>query len=293
MTVTEFKSLCEKGPVLLDGATGSNLMKRGMPRGVCTEQWICDHPQTLITLQREYVEAGSDMIYAPTFSANCHSLARYGLEAQTGELNRRLVALSREAAEGRALVAGDLTTTGELLEPLGKMSYSRLFSIYEEQIGYLLEAGVDLLVIETMLGVEETAVALEAARSLCDLPVMCSLSVQADGKAYFGGDCVEAVQTLSELGAAAAGINCSCGPEQLGALVRNMKASTDIPLLVKPNAGMPEINEQGEAVYSMEPERFAIHMEKLLKLGVNVMGGCCGTDPRYIAALDRLRKSMG
>ena len=135
--------------------------------------------------------------------------------------------------------------------------------------------------------------ALEAARSLCDLPVMCSLSVQADGKAYFGGDCVEAVQTLSELGAAAAGINCSCGPEQLGALVRNMKASTDIPLLVKPNAGMPEINEQGEAVYSMEPERFAIHMEKLLKLGVNVMGGCCGTDPRYIAALDRLRKSMG
>ena len=293
MTVTELKSLCEKGPVLLDGATGSNLMKRGMPRGVCTEQWICDHSQTLISLQREYVAAGSDIIYAPTFSANRHSLARYGLEAQTGELNRRLVALSQEAAEGRALVAGDLTTTGELLEPLGTMSYSRLFSIYEEQIGYLLEAGVDLLVIETMLGVEETAVALEAARSLCDLPVMCSLSVQADGKAYFGGDCVEAVQTLSELGAAAAGINCSCGPEQLGALVRNMKASTDIPLLVKPNAGMPEINEQGEAVYSMEPERFAIHMEKLLKLGVNVMGGCCGTDPRYIAALDRLRKSVG
>ena len=291
MTVSEFQKLCSKGPVLLDGATGSNLMKRGMPRGVCTEQWICDHPQALISLQREYVAAGSDIIYAPTFSANRHSLARYGLETRIGELNRRLVALSREAAGDRALVAGDMTTTGELLEPLGTMSYSRLFSIYEEQIGYLLEAGVDLLVIETMLGVEETAVALEAARSLCELPVLCSLSVQADGKAYFGGDCVEAVQTLSELGAAAAGINCSCGPEQLGALVRNMKTATRIPLLLKPNAGMPEINDRGEAVYAMEPEVFARHMETLLKLGVDVMGGCCGTDPRYIAALNRLREA--
>lgn len=291
MTLSEFQKLCHKGPVLLDGATGSNLMKRGMPRGVCTEQWICDHPQTLVALQREYVAAGSDIIYAPTFSANRHSLARYGLESKIGELNHRLVALSREAAEDSALVAGDLTTTGELLEPLGTMSYSRLFSIYEEQITYLLEAGVDLLVIETMLGIEETTVALEAAKSLCQLPVMCSLSVQADGKAYFGGDCVEAVQTLSELGAAAAGINCSCGPEQLGALVRNMKAATRIPLLVKPNAGMPEINDSGEAVYPMEPEEFARHMEKLLSLGADVIGGCCGTDPRYIAALERLRRA--
>ena len=290
MTKQEFSALCARGPVLLDGATGSNLMKQGMPRGVCTEQWICENPEPLQALQRAYVEAGSDIVYAPTFSANRHSLARHGLEKEVASLNRRLVRLSREAVQDRALVAGDLTTTGEPMAPLGRMSYSQLFSIYEEQITALLEAEVDLLVVETMLSVDETAVALEAAQSLCELPVMCSLTVQADGKAYFGGDCVEAVQTFSAMGASAAGINCSCGPEQLTSLVRNMKAATTIPLLVKPNAGMPEISQTGEAVYSMQPREFAGHMEQLLNLGANVIGGCCGTEPAFIAALNALRK---
>lgn len=290
MTKQEFAARCARGFLLLDGATGSNLMKRGMPRGVCTEQWVSDHPKALLSLQRSYVEAGSDILYAPTFSANRYSLRRHGLERQVAELNRSLVSLSREAARGKALVAGDLTTTGEPMAPIGRMSYSELFSIYEEQITALLEAGVDLLVIETMLSVDETAVALEAAQSLCQLPVMCSLTVQADGKAYFGGDCVEAVQTFSAMGASAAGINCSCGPEQLHALVRNMKAATTIPLLVKPNAGMPEISDSGEAVYSMTAPEFARHMEQLIRLGADVIGGCCGTEPSFIAALHQLRK---
>ncbi|MBQ8586809.1 MAG: homocysteine S-methyltransferase family protein [Oscillospiraceae bacterium] len=290
MTKQEFAARCARGFLLLDGATGSNLMKRGMPRGVCTEQWVSDHPEALLSLQRSYVEAGSDILYAPTFSANRYSLRRHGLERQVAELNRSLVSLSREAARGKAMVAGDLTTTGEPMVPIGRMSYSELFSIYEEQITALLEAGVDLLVIETMLSVDETAVALEAAQSLCQLPVMCSLTVQADGKAYFGGDCVEAVQTFSAMGASAAGINCSCGPEQLHALVRNMKAATTIPLLVKPNAGMPEISDSGEAVYSMTAPEFARHMEQLIRLGADVIGGCCGTEPSFIAALHQLRK---
>ena len=289
MTKQEFSALCARGTVLLDGATGSNLMKSGMPRGVCTEQWICDHPRALLALQRAYAEAGSDILYAPTFSANRHSLSRHALAHKLPELNRRLVELSRQAAEGRAYVAGDLTTTGEPMEPIGRMSYSQLFSIYEEQITELLNAKVDLLVIETMLSVEETAVALEVASSLCDLPVLCSLTVQADGKAYFGGDCVEAVQTLQEMGASAAGINCSCGPEQLHALVRNMKAVAKIPLMVKPNAGMPVISDSGEAVYPMTAEEFAQHMERLIQAGANVVGGCCGTDPSFIAALKKRR----
>lgn len=290
MTKQEFSARCAQGFLLLDGATGSNLMKQGMPRGVCTEQWVCEHPEALLSLQRSYVAAGSDILYAPTFSANRYSLRRHGLEHRVAELNRNLVSLSREAAQGKALIAGDLTTTGEPMAPMGRMTYNELFSIYEEQITALLEAEVDLLVIETMLSVDETAVALEAAQSLCELPVMCSLTVQADGKAYFGGDCVEAVQTFSAMGASAAGINCSCGPEQLQALVRNMKAATAIPLLVKPNAGMPEISDSGEAVYSMKAAEFAGHMEQLLALGADVIGGCCGTDPSFIAALHQLRK---
>lgn len=290
MKKEEFAALCAAGPVLLDGATGSNLMKRGLPRGVCTEQWIMEHPEILQGLQREYVAAGSDIIYAPTFSANRHSLARSGLENRVAELNRALLALSKEAADGKALVAGDLTTTGVPLEPNGTMAYDTLYDIYCEQITALAEGGADVLIVETMLGVDETTVALEAAQAVCSLPVMCSLSVQADGSAYFGGDCMEAVETLQELGADAVGINCSCGPEQLVNLVKNMKSIAAIPLLVKPNAGMPAINDSGEAVYPMNAEEFAEHMQVLLDAGADIIGGCCGTTPEFIA---QLRKRIG
>ena len=286
MTRDEFSALTTAGTVLLDGATGSNLMKAGMPRGVCTETWVAEHPAPLLALQRAYVEAGSQIIYAPTFGANAHSLARHGLEDQVKPLCKRLVALSREAAAGRALVAGDMTTTGVPLEPKGTMTYDELFSIYREQAETLAEAGVDLLVIETMGAVDETAVALEAVQQVCDLPVLCSLSVQADGTAYFGGNCVEAVETLQALGAAAVGINCSCGPEQLLHLVRRMQAVARVPLLVKPNAGLPVITDDGEVLYPMGPEEFAAHMQPLVAAGARLVGGCCGTDPSFIAALN-------
>ena len=287
MNREEFAALCSTRPLLLDGATGSNLMKRGMPRGVCTELWIDAHPEILLDLQREYVAAGSDIIYAPTFSANRHTLEREGLGDQVSDLNRRLVALSRQAAGGKALVAGDMTTTGVPLEPNGPMEYNRLHEIYREQAAALAEGGADLIVIETMLGIDETAVALEAAREVCDLPVLCSLTVQSDGSAYFGGNCVDAVEELQELGASAAGVNCSCGPEQLVSLVRNMKAVARIPLLVKPNAGMPAISDDGEAVYPMTAAEFATHMRVLLEAGANLIGGCCGTTPEFIAEMKR------
>lgn len=287
MNREKFAALCRSRPLLLDGATGSNLMKRGMPRGVCTELWIDAHPKILLDLQREYVAAGSDIIYAPTFSANRHTLEREGLGDQVGELNRRLVALSRQAAGGKALVAGDMTTTGVPLEPNGPMEYNRLHETYREQAAALAEGGADLIVIETMLGIDETAVALEATREVCDLPVLCSLTVQSDGSAYFGGNCVDAVEELQELGASAAGVNCSCGPEQLVSLVRNMKAVARIPLLVKPNAGMPAISDDGEAVYPMTAAEFAAHMRVLLEAGANLIGGCCGTTPEFIAEMKR------
>ena len=287
MNREEFAALCRSRPLLLDGATGSNLMKRGMPRGVCTELWIDAHPEILLDLQREYVAAGSDIIYAPTFSANRHTLQREGLGDQVSDLNRRLVALSRQAAGGKALVAGDMTTTGVPLEPNGPMEYNRLHEIYREQAAALAEGGADLIVIETMLGIDETAVALEAAREVCDLPVLCSLTVQSDGSAYFGGNCVDAVEELQELGASAAGVNCSCGPEQLVSLVRNMKAVARIPLLVKPNAGMPAISDDGEAVYPMTAAEFAAHMRVLQEAGANLIGGCCGTTPEFIAEMKR------
>ncbi len=283
MTNDQFYKLFTTGPVLLDGATGSNLMKMGMPRGVCTEAWVCEHADIILDLQRSYARAGSQIIYAPTFSANRHSLGRHGLSDRVPELNQKLVRISKQVED--VLVAGDMTTTGVPMEPLGTMSYNELFHIYSEQAAALSEAGADLIVVETMLGVDETAAALEAIRSVCQLPVLCTVSIQADGGLYFGGTCYDAATTLEALGASAVGINCSLGPEQLLSIVRNLKSLIQIPLIVKPNAGMPTISDEGEAIYPMDPATFATHMKTLVSAGADLIGGCCGTSPAYIAAL--------
>lgn len=280
--------MTQEGVVLLDGATGSNLMKAGLPRGVSAEQWVTEHPDVLQELQRAYVEAGSKIVYAPTFAANRISLANFGLESQVEQLNTRLVKISREAVEGRAFVAGDLTTTGQLMEPKGDMTYEKLYHAYQEQVRALANAGADLLVAETMLSVEETIVALDAAQSVCQLPVMCTLSLEADGTAMYGGNAVEAVVTLQEMGAAAVGLNCSVGPDQLESVVRNMKEAATVPVIAKPNAGMPSINEKGEAVYSMNEDDFARYTKILVEAGAGIVGGCCGTTPDYIRKLAQI-----
>lgn len=285
MTKHEFIKMAEKGVILLDGATGSNLRRAGMPVGVCAEQWVLDHPQILQDLQRAYVEAGSQIVYAPTFSANRISLRGFGLEERVAAMNAQLVGISKAAAGGRALVAGDLTTTGKPMEPAGDLSYQELFDVYCEQIRSLSEAGADLLVAETLLSVDEAVVALDAAQSVCDLPVMCTLTVEADGTALYGGTAVEAVATLQEMGAAAVGVNCSVGPDQLESIVRGMKEAAHIPIIAKPNAGMPSINDRGEALYDMGCEEFARHVRRLVELGAGIVGGCCGTTPEYIRCL--------
>lgn len=288
MTRQEFLARAADHVLLLDGATGSNLRKAGMPVGISSEEWVLKNPEVLKELQRAYVEAGSEIVYAPTFGANRISLMNFGLEKQVTEMNRRLLAISKEAVGARALVAGDLTTTGKLLEPRGDLSYETLYQIYQEQIKALADAGVDLLVAETMLSVDETVAALDAAQSVCDLPVMCTLSLEADGTALYGGNAVEAVMTLQEMGAAAVGLNCSVGPDQLEAVVANMKKVAQVPIIAKPNAGMPVINEKGEASYSMNAQDFARYTRKLVEAGAGIVGGCCGTTPEYIRELARV-----
>lgn len=288
MTKNEFEKLTKKGVVLLDGATGSNLRKAGLPVGVSSEQWVLEHPQVLRELQKAYVEAGSQIVYAPTFAANSISLRNFGLQNQVIDLNTRLARISKDAVGNTALVAGDITTTGQLLEPRGDLSYDALYRAYREQIKALAEAGVDLLVAETMLSVDETVVALDAAQSVCDLPMMCTLTLEADGTAMYGGNAVEAVLTLQEMGAAAVGLNCSVGPDQLESVVANMKEVAVVPIIAKPNAGMPVITDTGEAVYDMNEEDFARYTRKLVDAGAGIVGGCCGTTPEYIRRLAQM-----
>ncbi len=294
MTKQEFTELTRQGVVLMDGATGSNLRKAGMPVGVCTEQWVLEHPEIIVELQRAYAEAGSRIVYAPTFSANRISLAMHGLQDRLAELNTELAKLTKktvaEARTGgdRVYVAGDVTTTGKMLEPRGDVTYQELYEVYQEQIRVLCDAGVDLIGAETLMSVEEAQVILDAAQSVCDLPVLCTLTLEADGNALFGGNAVELVETLQEMGASAVGLNCSVGPDQLESVVASMKSVARIPVVAKPNAGMPVMDEQGMAHYSMGPEQFAASMMRLVDAGAQIIGGCCGTDPGYIGELRRL-----
>ena len=282
MTKQEFKKLLEKGPLILDGATGSNLRPLGMPAGVCTEKWVNEHPEVIQRLQKSYVDAGSMAVYAPTFMANRISLKNVGLEDEIRKLNIENVRISKEAVGDRALVAGNLSTTSQPLEPVGTMTYEALLENYKEQIEYLVEAGVDYLAAETLLSLEEAMVICDAAAEVCELPLTISFTCEGDGRMYFGGDVVEAAAALQEMGVDAVGVNCSVGPNQLTAIVKNLKNNLEIPVLVKPNAGVPQIDAQGQAHYNMEEEEFARCMLELKKAGASVMGGCCGTTPQYI-----------
>ncbi len=289
MKKKEFRQMTESGLTLLDGATGSNLRKMGMPVGICAEKWALENSDAALSLMRGYVNAGSDVIYAPTFSANRIGLGMYSLEDHVSEFNEKLVALAKRAAGDRALVAGDMTTTGRLPETENDERYREWIEIYSEQARALSGAGADLIVLETMLTIEEASAALEAIQESCLLPVMVSFTVSADGRLLFGGSIEEAVSTMEALGADAVGVNCSVGPEQLESTVRAMRSATKLPLIVKPNAGMPRMDELGQAHYDMTAEAFAEAMEILIARGARLIGGCCGTDPETIMALRRFK----
>lgn len=284
MTKEQFRKLTEN-ILLLDGATGSNLMASGMPRGICTETWVIEHKEIFQELQRAYIAAGSQVIYAPTFGGNRINLAKHGLTDRIEEINRTLVGYSRELAGDGVYVAGDITTSGSFITADGDYTYDDAFKMYQEQVKILADAGIDLIAAETMINIEETLAAVDAANSVCDLPIMCTMTVEADGSIFSGGNAIEAAVSLEAAGADAVGINCSVGPDQLVSVVRSIKENVSIPVIAKPNAGMPTIDDKGNAVYSMNPEDFASYMKILIENGASVVGGCCGTTPAFIKAL--------
>lgn len=293
MTREEFQNIT-KSYIYLDGATGSNLVKAGMPSGICPEQWILENRNVMLDLQKQYVMAGTDILYAPTFTANRIKLAEYGLSDKLVSMTRELVAISREAAasaERPVYVAGDLTMTGEQLKPMGRMEPEELIDIYKEQIIALKDAGVDLLVVETMMSLGEARAALIAAKEVCELPVMVTMTFEPDGRTLYGTDAVTAAVVLESLGACAIGVNCSTGPAHMKNIVKEMAEVTkSVPIIAKPNAGLPFLDEQGRTCYSMDAVEFVKEMKVLTEAGATVLGGCCGTTPEFIK---ELKKSFG
>lgn len=270
-------------PLLLDGACGSNLMDRGLPPGSCPEEWILEHPDAVSQLQKEFADAGSNIIYAPTFSANRVKLEDFGLEGRTAEINRRLAELTRSNVGGRALVAGDLSPTGQFCEPFGEMTFPDLVSVYTEQAAALAESGVDLFILETMMSLCELRAAVIACRKF-HKPILATITVEASGRTLSGASPLSCLICLQEMGISGFGLNCSQGPEGMAELFRELAPYAKIPLIAKPNAGMPDENGR----YPLSPEEMAAQMRPLLEAGVTIIGGCCGNTPAHIAAMRRL-----
>ena len=281
--------LSEGRPVFLDGAMGTELMKRGLRVGDAPELWNLERPDEILDVQRAYVEAGAQILLTNTFGGNRLKLRRAGMEDRLEEVNRKAAEIARRASGGRALVAGDIGPTGEFMEPYGSFSEEDFYRVFREQAEVLASSGVDLFVIETMTDVGEVKAAIRACREL-GLPVAASMSFDPAGddfRTMMGVRPEEAAKCIDEAGADLVGANCGgVSPEEMAQVVGRMREATKRPLFAEPNAGKPELVD-GKAVYRLSPEAFVEGMRKVAEAGARGLGGCCGTTPEHIRLLVR------
>lgn len=282
MTKQEFRDLIAKQIIMLDGATGTELSARGMPQGVCPEKWILENPSAIRDVQCAYEGAGSRILYAPTFGGNRLKLEEFGLAGQCFEINRDLALLSKQNLNS-AYVFGDLAPTGLFVQPNGELAFEDAVDVYKEQVKGLLAGGVDGFVVETMMDLQEARAALLAVKESCDLPVMVTMTFDENQVTLTGCDPVACLVALQSLGADAFGCNCSTGPEKMLEVIKMLKPHARIPLVAKPNAGMPKLVD-GKACFDMGPDEFGGYVKQLTAAGVNILGGCCGTTPGHINA---------
>lgn len=266
-------------PLILDGATGTELAKRGYSYSQCAEQWVLEHPEVMLDLQKSYIAAGSQAVYSGTFGGNRVRLGQHGLGGKVREYNLRLAELSRQAAGDQALVVGDIAPTGEF-----GLEFDELLEIYTEQAAALEEAGVDLFAVETMMLMDEAKAAVQAVQGVSKKPVFVTFTCNEAGFSLAGVTMLDALQAMQDMGVDAFGLNCSVGPETMLSQLQQLSSHARLPLIFKPNAGLPELKGK-DVVYTSTPESFAACVDDLAKAGVAVFGGCCGTEPAHIKAL--------
>jgi 5-methyltetrahydrofolate--homocysteine methyltransferase len=278
--------------LILDGATGTELQKKGMPPGVCPETWCIKNPATLMDVHTLYRDSGADVIYTATLGSNRYKLGEYD-ETDVKGINKRLAEIAKQALGRDFLVAGDIGPTGRFVEPFGDLTFKQAVTCFKEQAKGLLEGGVDLFIIETMIDIQEARAALLAVRELCDNFTIVTMTYDKSGVTLNGTDPLAALITLQSLGAHAVGCNCSTGPAEMIPLIKKMKPYAHVPLAAKPNAGMPVL-ENGKTVFRMGPKEFASYTKELVLAGANFVGGCCGTTPQHIKQLKQsIKNSFG
>jgi 5-methyltetrahydrofolate--homocysteine methyltransferase len=291
MTKNDFKLLCTKKTVIFDGSTGVELISRGMTFSRSLETALLKDPDKLIQLQREYCSAGSDIIITPTLGANRIKMAEHGFTDSTEDLNYELTKLSLSAVNDKTLIFGDISSTGRFVEPFGDLEFEDAVDTYKEQVRGLIRGGVEGFLIETIIDLQEARAALLAVTESCDLPVIICLSFDKDGTTINGNSAESVAVTLQSLGADAIGCNCSTGPAEMLPVIKRIRAVTSLPLMVKPNAGLPALRD-GKTYFPMGVDEFISFTHLFHDAGVSLIGGCCGTNPDFIAALSEQCKGL-
>ncbi|MBN1473777.1 MAG: homocysteine S-methyltransferase family protein [Syntrophaceae bacterium] len=272
--------------IILDGATGTELQNKGMPAGVCPETWCLENPQVIKDIHSSYVKAGSQIVYTCTFGANRFKLKQYKADNNVTQINKKLAQLARKACGKNVLIAGDIGPTGLFIEPFGDLPFEEAVETFKEQARGLIAGGCNLIVIETMIDIQEARAALIAVKEVKNIFTIVSMTYEEDGRTLGGTDAVSALITLQSLGADAVGCNCSTGPEKMTKLISAMKPYAKVPLIAKPNAGIPRL-EGIKTIFDMQANEFASLSRKLAVAGANLLGGCCGTTPEHIKTLVR------
>lgn len=270
--------------ILFDGAMGTMLQKYGLETAGCPDWYNISHPEIVQRIHREYAEAGSDFLTTNTFGASPLKLSDYGLENKAEEIAAAAVRNARAAAGKNTRIAGDIGPTGKFLCPLGNLSFDEAFDNFYRLAKALSNAGCDALIIETIMDIQEMKAALAAAKAACSLPVICQMTFGEDGRTVSGTDPESAAILLEAMGADVIGANCSVGPDKLLSAAKILISSTNRPIIIQPNAGMPVL-VNGETRFPLNPSGFASYAKEYAALGISFMGGCCGTTPNHIRAL--------
>lgn len=280
-----------KLPLILDGSTGTQIQKRGFDGKTTAEEWSIAHPELIHDFQKRYIECGSDVIYAPTFGANAPTLESHHLFGKVQEFNKKLVSISKSIADGRALVSGDISPCGRYLYPLGDFTFEDLYTVYQEQAAALEEAGVDLFAVETQVSLADARAAILAIRSVSRKPILVTFTCDVNGRTMMGTDVAAALVVCQSMGIDAFGLNCSTGPDSMLIQLKRLSEYARIPLIAKPNAGLPETVD-GKTIYRCTPQEFIAYAEEMTKIGVAIFGGCCGTTEDHIKALSEKVKCL-